>query len=340
MASTLPTTTAVMRAVLKTGPGEGAVEVSTVPVPQTVPGTARVRVVATGICGTDVHIARDEYASEPPVVMGHEITGVVDEVGSGEDQHWVGTRVALETYFSACERCAWCRAGRRNLCPARRSIGSYEHGGFAEYVVVPVLNLHALPAWLGEHEGALCEPLACVAQCLMDPPAVQPGDRVLVTGPGAMGQLCAQVALAHGGVVTLAGLPQDSDRLAVAAALGIETTTEAAEAGAYDVVIEASGAAPAAAMALRAARRGGRYVQVGIFGAPVTVDLDQVLYKELVMTSGFASTATSWASAVRLLEDRRVTLAPLVTQRFALTDFHAALASAQRGEGLKTVVVP
>src|SRR5690606_29242795 len=132
---------------------------------------------------------------------------------------------------------------------------------------------------------------ACIAQCLLDPPVVQPGDRVLVTGPGAMGQLAAQVARACGGVVTLAGLASDEARLAVAAGLGIGigTTIQQPAEEAFDVVIECSGSAPGAANALRAARRGGRYVQVGIFGRDVTVPFDAVLYKELTVTSGFAS---------------------------------------------------
>ncbi|QTV79035.1 zinc-binding dehydrogenase [Microbacterium sp. NIBRBAC000506063] len=186
----------------------------------------------------------------------------------------------------------------------------------------------------------LSEPLACVAQCLLDPPIVQPGDRVLVTGPGAMGQLSAQVARACGGEVTLAGLPADAERLAVAERLGFATTTQVPAEDVFDVVIECSGAAPAAANALRAARRGGRYVQVGIFGADVSLPIDLVLYKELTVTSGFASTPTSWRSAMRLIASGELSLTPLVTREVLLADFPEALQSAMRGEGLKTVVVP
>src|SRR5699024_2451623 len=103
---------------------------------------------------------------EPPVVLGHEITGTVDAVGSAEHESWLGRRVAVETYFSTCERCEQCRAGRRNLCADRRSLGSFEDGGFAQWVLVPALNLHELPEGLEHEEGALLEPLACVAHCL------------------------------------------------------------------------------------------------------------------------------------------------------------------------------
>jgi L-iditol 2-dehydrogenase len=329
-----------MRAVVKTAPGPDNVLLRDVPVPTPTAGYARVRVIATGICGTDIHVAHDEYRHEAPVVMGHEILGVVDAVGAAADEHWLGARVACETYYSACETCEWCRAGRRNLCPSRRSIGSFEDGGFAAFVVMPVINLHALPDSLGELDGVLSEPLACVAQCLLDPAIVNAGDRVLVTGPGAMGQLSAQVALAQGARVTLAGLPRDAERLAVAEGLGIEALTSIPPEESFDVVIECSGSAPGAAAALRAAKRGGRYVQVGIFGTEVTLPFDLVLYKELTVSSGFASTAVSWSRAMALIEQGRVTLGPLVSRRVPIAEFDQAFASAAAGEGIKTVVVP
>lgn len=339
MATTLPTTSRMMPAVLKAGPGPEGVIVTEVPAPEVLPGLAAVRVTATGLCGTDVHVAHDEYGYEAPVVMGHEITGTVVEVGQEADAEWIGRRVACETYFSTCETCRWCRAGRRNLCPHRRSLGSYEHGGFAEIVVLPVLNLHALPEWLDAVEGALAEPLACVAQCLLDPPVIQAGDRVLVTGPGAMGQLAAQVARALGASVTMSGLERDARRLEVAGSLGATTTTAPVADGSFDVVLECSGSGAAAEVALAAVTRGGRYVQVGIFGRPVTLPIDQILYKELTVTSGFASTATSWRAALRMIEAKQVSLGPLITRQAPLADFHDALGAVQRGEGLKTVLV-
>jgi L-iditol 2-dehydrogenase len=299
----------------------------------------RLEVSATGVCGTDLHIASDEYASEPPVTMGHEISGAVVEVGAGVDQSWLSRRVVCETYFSACETCAVCRDGRRNLCASRRSLGSFEDGGFAASVVVPALNLHAIPEHVESRDAVLFEPLACVTQCLLDPAKIDAGDRVLVVGPGAMGLLSVQVALAAGARVTCAGLPADAARLELAERMGAESATDVAT-EAYDVVVECSGSAGGIATAFRAVRRGGRYVQVGIHGREVTVPFDTVLYKEVEVSSGFASTPRSWRRAVALVEDRRVNLSGLVTHSLPLDEWRTAFNLVGSPDAVKVTLRP
>lgn len=328
-----------MLAVVKFAPGFEGIELRELVVPEPGKGEVVLKVIAAGICGTDVHIAKDEYAHQTPVVMGHEVLGIVSQVGSDEDQAWLGKKVAVETYYSTCEKCPFCRSGKRNLCPDRRSIGSFRDGGFAEFLKVPVLNLHEIPGNLAPLDGVLAEPLACITNCLMNPPKVQPGQSVLVTGPGAMGQLAAQVARAAGGRVTIAGLESDKARLDMASQIGFDTTVKDPGEETFDVVIECSGNAAAAASALRAARRGGTYIQVGIFGHDVSVPLDLVLLKELTISSGFASTPESWLSAMKLLRDGELTLGPLVTKKVELSNFAEAFGSAVRGEGIKTVLV-
>lgn len=326
-----------MRALTKTGPGSVALTDRQLRPVGT--GLVRVRVAATGVCGTDVHIGCDEYASEPPVTMGHEISGTVTEVGEGVDSYWVGRRVACETYFSACEECRYCRDGRRNLCSRRRSLGSFEDGGFAAEVVLPARNLHEVPAAVDATAAALCEPLACVCQCLLDPPRIAPGDRVVVIGPGAMGLLSVQVAMAQGAEVTCAGLPADVRRLEVARDLGASTLTQIDD-DAYDVVIECSGSGGGIAAALRAAARGGRVVQVGIRGVPVEVPWDLILYKELEISSGFASTPGSWRRAMALLDSGQVDLAPLVSHVVPLVEWERAFGLVGSTEAIKVVIDP
>jgi L-iditol 2-dehydrogenase len=306
-------------------------------------GEALLEVIATGICGTDLHIADDEFPSSPPVTMGHEVAGEVADVGSDADEHLLGKRVACETYFHYCGDCDHCRSGFPNLCPERRSIGSAVDGGFARWLTVPVRNLHPLPGSVGDHAGALAEPLACVCQCLFDPEVVESGDRVLVIGPGTMGILTAQAARAAGGDVVVVGLERDQARLEVLEGLGIAgIVLDDLDAGVepFDVVCECSGAEPAATLGLEMVGKQGRYVQVGIFGRPVTVPLDQVLYKEVTVTSGNASTPTSWRRAVSLLEQGLIDLDPLVTDVVPLAEWERAFAATRRGEGVKVVLDP
>lgn len=329
-----------MKVVAKRAPGPGHVGLSERPTPAPAAGEVVIEVHAAGVCGTDLHIEAGEYGTTPPVVMGHEISGVVAGVGDGVEPAWLGARVVTETYYATCHDCAYCRDGRPNLCADRRSIGSKADGGFAEHVVVPVGNLHRVPDWLDDHAAALAEPLACVANCLLDPDVVAPGDRVVVVGPGPIGLLAAQVARSQGGEVVVVGLPADAGRLDVARALGFEATTEPVPSQAFDVAIECSGSAGGATACLSAARAGGAYVQVGVFGRPVTVPLDEVLLKELVVRSGFASTPRSWERAMQLIERREVDLAPLVTRAAPLDAWAEVFEELRRGRGLKIVLDP
>jgi L-iditol 2-dehydrogenase len=330
----------VVTALAKVHRGPGGVQLVQRSVSVPAPGQALIAVRAAGVCGTDLHIQDDEYGSVPPVIMGHEVAGVVQAVGDDADAAWVGRKVAVETYFSTCGRCAQCRTGRTNLCPDRKSIGSFRDGGFAASMLIPVLNLHEVPENVSIHAAALTEPLACVCHCLLDPPVINAGDTVLVVGPGAMGLLSAQVARASGGRVLLSGRDTDRPRLEIAEDLGIETTVDSPADESFDVVVECSGSVGGAAAALRAATRHGRYVAVGIFGRPVQLDLDAVLYKELTITSGFASTPKSWERAIALLSDGNVILEPLVGRVARLQEWESVFGALREGQGLKSVFDP
>lgn len=303
------------------------------------PGEALLEVHGAGICGTDLHIEAAEFPCAPPVTMGHEVCGVVTELGDGADSRWLGERVVSETYFSTCGVCAMCRDGRVNLCPERRSIGSFVDGAFAPRLLVPAGNLHRAPAGLTDTAATLVEPLACICNCLCDPPVISPGDRVLVTGPGPIGLLAAQLAGAQGARVLVAGLPADGVRLAAAERLGLETTTDPPRQPA-DVVVECSGTEGGAVACLESARRGGRYVQVGVFGREVTVPLDRVFEKELVVSSGFASTPRSWLRALAVAGSGAIELDGLVSEVVPLTGWEAAFSALRRGEAIKIVFDP
>jgi L-iditol 2-dehydrogenase len=325
--------------VTKLGPHEVALAERPEPVVRA--GHVVLAVVGAGICGTDLHIWDDEFPSEPPVTMGHEVSGVVRAVGDGVEGWTVGDRVVSETYFSTCGECEWCTSGRKNLCARRRSIGSREDGAFAPLVLVPAGNLHRIPDWLDGHSASLAEPLACVCHCLLDPVVVADGDRVLVVGPGPVGLLAAQVARACGGEVHVRGAPRDDVRLAKARELRFDTSLVGDDVeGDFDVVVECSGSAAGVSFALESARRQARFVQIGLAGKAVAIPFDQVCYRELVVSSGNASTPASWRRALELIEARKVDLPSLVSEVVPLADWERAFLATRAGSGIKFVIDP
>ena len=342
-----------MKAVMKVERGVGNVELRDIAEPHAGPGQVRIKVAAAGICGTDLHIYKDEYKSWPPVVLGHEVSGVVDELGPGVGGVPIGQRVTTETYFSTCGECRYCRMGRANLCLNRRSIGSAVNGGFTNYVVVPAKNIHRLPDSVDDRAGALTEPLACVVHATLTTPTVAPGDVAVIAGPGAIGLLTLQVVKAAGATAVVLGTSGDEQRLALAqqlganhivnvqqadpAALVAELTQEGLGA---DVVYECSGAGPAAQQLLTLARRGARYVQIGLFGKPVAWDLDQICFRELIVTGSNASVPAAWIHALQLLEGGLVATAPLITAAYPVTDWQQAFDGFERKTAIKTLLIP
>ncbi len=342
-----------MKAVMKVASGVGNVELRDIKEPETLPGQVKIRVRAAGVCGTDLHILKDEFRSWPPVVLGHEIAGEIAETGEGVTDFQPGERVTTETYFSTCGQCRYCRSGQSNLCLQRRSIGSAVNGGFTQYVVVPARNTHRLPDSVDFEAGALTEPLACVVHAVTKTPTLSPGDVAVIAGPGAIGLLTLQVVKAAGATAVILGVDVDGRRLELARELGadyvvnvqrddakliVQSITD--EGLGADIVYECSGAGTAAAQLLDLVRRRGCYVQIGLFGKPVAWDLDQICYKELVVTGSNASVPSAWIKALRLMATGEVQTKPLITHIFDVTEWEKAFATFEDRSGVKTLLRP
>lgn len=301
------------------------------------------KVNAVGICGTDLHIFRNEYKSTPPVILGHEICGIVVELGNGADQSLMGKRFVAETFFETCQQCDHCRTGRPNLCLSRKSIGSHVNGAMTSLVEVPIRNLHSVPEEMSDQAASLSEPLACVTNSMFGEHSyVEPGFRTLVIGPGAIGLIAAQVAMVQGSQVTVRGTPNDKARLALARKLGFEATDtdSTMPEEAFDFVIECSGSSQGYADALRFAARGAHVAQMGLSGKLATLPVDLICYKELKITSGFASTPRSWRRAMRLLESGKLNLESIITDVLPLKNWATGFDRSFAADGVKFVLSP
>jgi L-iditol 2-dehydrogenase len=340
-----------MKGVAKIAPGEGNVALINVPEPEVTTGHVLIEVKAAGICGTDLHIYYDEFKTRPPVIMGHEVAGLVAEVGEGVTNCRPGDRVTSETYFYVCGKCQFCREGHPNLCPHRLSIGSGVNGAFTKYVLVPQHNIHHLPENVDEQAGALTEPLACCVHAL-ELNRVEPGDTVVVSGPGSIGLLMMQVVKAAGARVIVLGTSRDEARLAKARQLGADdvynvestdtlaTIREMTGGLGADVVFECAGADPSARHCLELVRRKGSYVQIGLFGKAVSWDLDQLCYKELRLSGSNASVPSAWRKALALLTSGQVQTRPLVSDVWPITDWPQAFERFEKRDGFKLLLTP
>lgn len=343
-----------MKALVKYAAGSGNMEIREVPEPSPAAGQVKIAVEKTGICGSDLHILHSDIAIpvRPPVVTGHEFAGVICAVAPDVEGWKVGDRVVSETPFTFCGACSACRAGFYNLCPERKTLGYWYDGAFAPFVVVPAARLHRLPEGISLEEAALIEPLACVTHALFDLTAITPTDLVLVSGPGAVGLVALQVARAAGARVVVAGTGGDTERLKAASALGAarvvsvdeeplaDVVRELSGGAGVDVVLECSGSRAAVDAGLQALRRRGQFTQIGLFGAPISVNFELVCYRELRVTGSLGSRFGNWEKALALLASGAVRARPLISDIMPLGSWAAAFERFEKKEGLKLLLDP
>ncbi|MBD3307733.1 alcohol dehydrogenase catalytic domain-containing protein [candidate division KSB3 bacterium] len=343
-----------MKALVKYERGPGNMEIRDVPEPEVKPGEVKIQVHATGICGSDLHIYHDDAVVpiSPPVITGHEFAGVVAEVGEGITEWKAGDRVVSETAYDVCGACEPCMTGFYNLCPQRKTLGFWANGAFTSYTVVPAHRVHALPDNVDFVAGSLMEPLACVVHAALELTQITTGDLVLVSGPGAIGLSAIQIAKAQGARVIAAGTDMDLKRLELARELGadmlinvmqrhlLDEVNTLTQGRGVDIVLECSGSAQAANDAVLAVKRRGQYTQIGLFGKPITIDMEKMCFKEIRFIGSLASKWTSWEKALQLVAQGRVQLKPLVSDVLPIRDWETAFQMFEDKQGLKIVLTP
>ena len=340
-----------MKALVKVKKGPGGIELIQMPKPLLLPGEILIKVHAVGICGTDLHILKDEFETSPPVIMGHEYSGIVKEVGSEVKNFKVGDRVVSLTTVHSCGECYYCLNGLHMLCETRQAIGCDVNGAFAEYVTIPANKAFIIPNEISLDEATLCEPLACVVRSVLEKSSIITGDYVYISGPGTIGLLALQIALASGGIVVVSGIRKDSERLAIALQLGasaiiiadeedpLEIGKKFTNGKGFDVAIECAGVTQSAQLCLTVLKKTGRYIQIALFGSKILFDHDLALKKEISITNGFTSTITSWERALQLLKNRKVITKPLITTRLPIEKWEDGFAMTIDKCGCKILLV-
>lgn len=312
--------------------GPGSHRLETRPVAEPAPGDARVRVYASGICGSDREIYqgnRPEGYVRYPITPGHEWSGTVEAVGAGVPAALVGRKVVGEG-FRNCQVCDRCHAGDTTLCTAGyEETGFTQPGAMATTLTLPARLLHPLADDADLSAAALLEPAACIAAAALKANA-QPGERVAVVGTGTLGMIAVQfLAAASPAELLVIGTRRDREELSLsfgATAFHTRDALPEAEAGTYDIVIETAGSASAARESAALLRRGGRLVLTGIPAAGADgLDPTDLVVRQLEVQTVFGAPPAAWAHAVRVFDAGLLSLLPLVTHELPLTGFGTAI---------------
>ncbi len=341
-----------MKALVKYAKGPGNLEIREVEEPKVSGDLVKIRVVYAGICGSDLHTWAGEYASnKPPVTLGHEFSGIVEEVGPDVKELKVGDRVTSETTFKTCGKCIYCKNEEYNLCSSRQGLGTQADGGFAEYVINHEARIHKLPEKVSLLQASLTEPLACCVHGAMETSQVKPGETVLIFGPGAMGLLTGMVCKSQGAKVVIAGLTKDEKRFEVARTLGFDrivdqmkedlgtVMNEMTDGIGPDKIYECSGALPALNRSFELIRKKGEVVQIGVFAKDINeVNVGIFFPKEIHYMGTRTQKPSAWRTSLQLMAEGLVQPEKVVTMITDLDNWEEGFTKSKNAEEVKVVI--
>jgi 2-desacetyl-2-hydroxyethyl bacteriochlorophyllide A dehydrogenase len=335
-----------MRALVVTAPRSASIE--EVPAPSPSPHDLVVDVERVGICGTDVEFYTGEMAyldqglTHFPLRLGHEWTGTVTAVGSSANEHWLGRRVTGDTMLG-CGHCRFCLSGHQHVCPDRREVGITDGwpGALAEQLLIPARFALEIPPSVSVAAAALVEPGGNALRAV-DATQLGAGEPLLILGAGTIGLLAAQIALARGIDVHLAG--ERPSALTLAKELGIEHTHPLDDVAGrpYSAVIDATSSVDAPALAVSLVDPAGRVVFIGLSRTPSTIDTRDLALND-VTAIGILSASPGLAGAIDLFASGAVVPDALVAEVVGLGEVPDRLEGnrgASAGAGPKVHVDP
>jgi len=340
-----------VKAFVKTGSRPREAGVEDVPVAGPGPGEVLLRVASCGICGSDVHAFRSDAGFEwvrPPITLGHEFSGTVESVGPNVTRVRPGDRV-VAVAIQGCGRCETCLAGSTQLCPNRVAVGLSRDGGMAEYAVMPEQHLVPVPERLHLAVAALGEPLSVAVHAVNVRADVQPGQRIVVSGPGPIGIFCGMLARLRGAEVLLTGVGQDSQsRLPAAERVGLRTANLSQKPleehvrrsfgdHAPDVWIESSGSVRALGSALESVRPGGTVAVVGLYAEEMRFSPTDAVRREISLLFSYSCNYADYQRALDLLGSGDLATGPLLSE-YPLEDALEAFEAVSQGRAVKAIL--
>lgn len=323
----------------------GDITVNEIDVPTLDADEVLIRVESVGICGSDVHYYKHgkigPFVVEKPFILGHELSGVITEVGSAVDRTRIGEPVAVEPQ-RACGKCKQCIEGRYNLCPEMEFYATPPiDGAFCEFVKIQSKFAYAIPTSISFDAAALIEPMS-VCIWAAQKAQIQSGTRVLIAGAGPIGVIMAQVATAMGAsevVVT----DIVADRLAFVLQHGatqtINTATQSIGGEKFDAFIDACGVESAVVAGIKATGPAGRVLLIGLGNEEMKLPISHIQNNEIIVTGVFRYTNT-WPIAIDLLAKKKVNLDAIITHHFGLDQAEDGLNATMSPDAMKVMVHP
>ncbi|MCR9233978.1 MAG: zinc-binding dehydrogenase [bacterium] len=337
-------------AVVNYAPEADSVELQEIPVPEIGPDEVLLEVAAVGVCGSDLHqwTADHSWPVNYPVVLGHEFAGTISRTGELVRNWSIGDRVVSETAAIIDPDNPLSREGRYNLDPTRKGFGYGVNGAMTSFVRVPARCLHHVPDSLPLEKAALTEPCCVAFNAVVMNGDIQPGDRVVVFGPGPIGLLCAAMARLQGAEVAVVGLERDQGRLEIAAReygcepiiAGLDEWSVAVDGLGVNGVVDAAGVSVTLKKSLEIVRPGGWISKVGWGPQPLGFSLDPLVQKNIRLQGSFSHNWPIWERVIRLLTTGQLNIDPIIGGTWSLSDWHTAFETMHSGEIVKAVLTP
>ncbi len=306
-----------------------------------------IKVLASGICGTDLHVFSGKNYGKPNVIRGHEFAGKIIEIGSNVKGLKIGDLVAVDPNIP-CGNCYFCRRGEVHLCENLKALGVDLDGGFADYCVIPYDRAYKLPNGVSPEEGAIMEPCACALHGI-EKVQIKAGDTVLIIGGGALGLILLQLAYIHGASKVFLSEPVKEKR-EIAKSLSAYTFDSLKDdviseikrltGVGVDVAIEAVGKADTVELAINCVRRGGKVLIFGVSDQREVLNISpfNIYYREITLMGSFINPYTN-SRALELIADKKIDVKRIISHKFPLREIHKAVEMGLSGNVLRILIV-